>query len=95
MALTGTSASHEKLASYQCCIQRIQACWPMFLQKRLQRLKQQERLGVASEKVAEHIVEDLLTEVLVVCQGKIDKWTMALQRNEWLIAMKNHSSNLG
>jgi len=30
----------------------------------LQRLKQQERHGNASEKVAENIIEDLFTEVL-------------------------------
>src|SRR5579885_2835625 len=54
----------EKLASYQHCIQRIQAHWPAFLQKRSQRLAQQERHRVASEKVAENIAEDLLTEVL-------------------------------
>lgn len=61
-ALSGGSI--EKLASYQRCIQRIQAHWPAFLQKRLQRLAQQERYGVASEKVAENIVEDLFIEVL-------------------------------
>jgi hypothetical protein len=58
-------AKIEKLASYQRCIQRISSSWPLFLQKRLQRLKQQERHGgIASEKVAENIVEDLFTEVL-------------------------------
>ncbi len=37
----------------------------MFLEKRLQRLKQQDRHGgIASEKVAENIIEDLFTEVL-------------------------------
>jgi len=43
MALTGTPALHEKLASYHRCVQRVHAHWPAFLKKRLQRLKQQER----------------------------------------------------
>jgi hypothetical protein len=64
LARTTTTTAVEKLASYQHCIQRIQARWPAFLEKRLQRLKQQERHGAASEKVAENIVEDLFTEVL-------------------------------
>ncbi|HEY7418418.1 MAG TPA: hypothetical protein VH593_24775 [Ktedonobacteraceae bacterium] len=59
-----TGAAVEKLASYQHCVQRLQIRWPAFLQKRMQRLTQQERHGVASEKVAENIVEDLFTEVL-------------------------------
>ena len=66
MAVTGTTttATIGKLASYHHCIQRITTRWPAFLAKRLQRLKQQERHGVASEKVAENIIEDLFTEVL-------------------------------
>jgi hypothetical protein len=65
MAATGTTtASIEKLASYQHCIKRLESRWPAFLAKRLQRLKQQERHGSASEKVAENIIEDLFTEVL-------------------------------
>jgi hypothetical protein len=63
-ATTTATTTHEKLASYHHCIQRLQARWPAFLDKRLQRLKQQVRHGVASEKVAENIVEDLFTEVL-------------------------------
>lgn len=59
-----TTSTIEKLASYQRCIQRIKASWPAFQAKRLQRLKQQERHGLASEKVAENIIEDLFTEVL-------------------------------
>jgi len=57
-------SSVAKLASYQRCVQRLQANWPTFLQKRLSRLQQQERHGIASEKVAENILEDLFTEVL-------------------------------
>lgn len=58
-------AEIEKLASYQRCVQHIASSWPSFLQKRSQRLTQQERHGgIASEKVAENIIEDLFTEVL-------------------------------
>lgn len=64
--MTNSSAfsSVLKLASYQRCAQRIQANWPAFVHKRQSRLQQQERHGVASEKVAENILEDLFTEVL-------------------------------
>ena len=64
--MTDSSAlsSTLKLASYQRCAQRLQANWPAFVSKRQSRLQQQERHGVASEKVAENILEDLFTEVL-------------------------------
>jgi hypothetical protein len=42
----------------------VSAAWPGFLAKREERLAQQRRFGVASEKVAENIVEDLFTSVL-------------------------------
>ena len=54
----------EELASYRGCIKRIACNWPTFLQKRADRLKQQERHGTAAEKVAENILEDLFTAVL-------------------------------
>lgn len=54
----------EQLASYHRCTARICASWPAFLEKRRQRLAQQERHGAASEKVAENILEDLFTQVL-------------------------------
>jgi hypothetical protein len=55
----------EKLASYQRCVQRIQTAWSAFLETRQQRLMQARRNGgVASEKVAENIIEDLFTQVL-------------------------------
>jgi hypothetical protein len=54
----------EKLASYRACIEGIAGAWAGFLQKREQRLQQQQRLGEASEKVAENILEDLFTAVL-------------------------------
>ena len=54
----------EKLASYRACIEGIASAWAGFLQRREQRLQQQQRLGEASEKVAENILEDLFTTVL-------------------------------
>jgi hypothetical protein len=53
-----------ELASYRRCLERIQTNWPAFLEKRKERLKQQERHGVAAERVAENILEDLFTTVL-------------------------------
>jgi hypothetical protein len=54
----------ESLATYQHGIERIRATWPAFLEKRRARLVQQSRHGVAAERVAENILEDLFTEVL-------------------------------
>ena len=54
----------QGLASYQHCIERIRSSWLAFSAKRKERLKQQERHGVAAEKVAENILEDLFTMVL-------------------------------
>jgi hypothetical protein len=64
----------ENLASYQRCVQSIRANWPPFLEKRKARLEQQQRHGVAAEKVAENILEDLFTEVL--------DWTVADLNNQ-------------
>jgi hypothetical protein len=64
----------ENLASYQRCAQSIRANWPAFLEKREARLEQQQRHGVAAEKVAENIIEDLFTEVL--------DWTVADLNNQ-------------
>jgi hypothetical protein len=52
------------LTAYRRCVERIQANWAPFQQKRKERLAQQERYGVAAEKVAENILEDLFTELL-------------------------------
>ncbi|MEJ2724773.1 MAG: hypothetical protein P8175_09035 [Deltaproteobacteria bacterium] len=52
------------LASYRRCVDRINSTWTSFTEKRQARLVQQDRHGVAAEKVAENIVEDLFTEVL-------------------------------
>jgi hypothetical protein len=54
----------EDLASYRSCVKSIACSWPTFLQKCSDRLKQQERHGIAAEKVAENILEDLFTTVL-------------------------------
>jgi len=59
----------EDLASYRCCVDRIDASWPNFAAKRRKRLAQHDRHGGAAEKVAEDIVADLFTEVL--------DWTVA------------------
>lgn len=53
-------SAYRELAGYQNCIQRVRAAWPKFLETRQDRL----RHGDESEKVAEAIVEDLLTTVL-------------------------------
>lgn len=54
----------ENLSSYKHAIARIRENWATFQEKRSDRLAQQSRYGVAAEKVAENIVEDLFTEVL-------------------------------
>jgi hypothetical protein len=54
----------EKLATRVRREARIQANWRGFLDQRRMRLAQQERHGVAAEKVAENILEDLFTRVL-------------------------------
>ncbi|MGD0971292.1 MAG: hypothetical protein ABSA04_07830 [Desulfobaccales bacterium] len=54
----------KELASYRRCVKRIYSTWPGFTEKRQARLVQQDRHGVAAEKVAENIIEDLFTEVL-------------------------------
>jgi hypothetical protein len=55
---------NEVLACQKKTIERIKANWGPFLVKRRERLVQRERNGSAAEKVAENIVEDLLTTVL-------------------------------
>jgi len=52
------------LATHRRCVERIQANWEVFQLKRKERLAQQDRYGVAAEKVAENILEDLFTGVL-------------------------------
>ena len=62
----------KDLASYKRCMERIHAKWPAFLEKRKARLKQQERHGVAAERVTENILEDLFTAVLDWCLSDIN-----------------------
>jgi hypothetical protein len=54
----------EGLASYRRCRERMTANWPALLERRRERLAQQERHGTAAERVAENILEDLFTSVL-------------------------------
>jgi hypothetical protein len=54
---------YRQLASYRRCIARIETGWPMFAARRRQRLRQ-GLFDAPVEKVAENIVEDLLTTVL-------------------------------
>lgn len=55
---------NENPAYQKKTIMRIRANWRPFQEKRRERLVQRERNGTAAEKVAENIVEDLLTMVL-------------------------------
>ena len=55
------------LASYRACVTRLHAAWPAFLETRNDRL----RHGDESEKVAEAIIEDLLTGVLDWAKGDL------------------------
>lgn len=41
----------ETLASYRRCCERIQSNWPWFAARQKERLQQQERYGIAAEKV--------------------------------------------
>lgn len=68
LANPGSAQNHvpmlESLASYRHCVDRLSANWPGFLEKRHARLAEQERHGIAAEKVAENILEDLFTGAL-------------------------------
>lgn len=54
----------EHLTSYRRGLERINGNWSAFLTKRDTRLEQQRRHGIAAERVAENIIEDLFTGVL-------------------------------
>ncbi|MGO9613948.1 MAG: hypothetical protein ACLPX5_13055 [Dissulfurispiraceae bacterium] len=54
----------ENLSSYHRVLQRIRESWNAFSLTRADRLKQQDRHGIAAEKVTENILEDLFTTVL-------------------------------
>ena len=58
------TSSLAELSSHRRCVERIRDTWPQFLARRSERLQQQERHGVAAEKVTEGILEDLFTTVL-------------------------------
>ena len=57
-------ADVSTLTTYRRGLEHIHQAWPGFLELRAKRLRQQARLGTAAEKVAENIVEDLMTGVL-------------------------------
>lgn len=65
MPETAASGDDEyvQLASYQRCMARITSTWPSFAARRSDRLRQ-GLFDAPVEKVAENIVEDLLTKVL-------------------------------
>ncbi|MGH9328100.1 MAG: hypothetical protein ACRD2B_15635 [Terriglobia bacterium] len=54
----------EALASYRRCVDRLRSAWEGFLLKRTERLKPHPLIGEAPEKVAEDILQDMLTGVL-------------------------------
>lgn len=59
------SSTHaDNLAIFRKFLTRLPASWPAFLTQRQSRLAQQERNGIAAEKVAENIVEDFFTVAL-------------------------------
>jgi hypothetical protein len=68
----GEAVNH--LASFRRCTERIHENWSRFLEQRKERLAQQERYGIAAEKVAENILEDLFTIVL--------DWTLSDLNNQ-------------
>ena len=57
-------ADVSTLTTYRRGLEHIHQAWPGFLELRTERLRQQARHGMAAEKVAENIVEDLMTGVL-------------------------------
>ncbi len=54
---------HTQLASYRRCVERIEGAWPGFAHRRQERLRQ-GLFDAPVEKIAENILEDLLTGVL-------------------------------
>ena len=60
---TDPGVAYRHLASFRRCRERITAAWPGFSERRGHRLRQ-GLFDAPVEKVAEGIVEDLLTEVL-------------------------------
>lgn len=62
----------EHLSTYQTLMERAKKNWPSFLEKREKKLKQMQRDGGGSEKIAENIVEYMLTEVLDWCLSNVN-----------------------
>lgn len=62
--MTDSPAQIQSLASFRRFIDRLPGSWQNFLAQRESRLAQQARNGLAAEKVAENIVEDLFTVAL-------------------------------
>jgi hypothetical protein len=63
---------YRNLASYKRFETHLNTNWPTFCAQRSERLRQQERLGKASERVAENIVEDLFVVALGWNRGDIN-----------------------
>lgn len=61
-----------RLAAYRNGSERIRQAWPGFLGRRAEWMKQQRRHGTAAEKVAENILQDLLTNVLDWSRGDLN-----------------------
>jgi hypothetical protein len=59
-----TTTAPTGLASFHAWMSRAGTAWPTFLARRAERLAEGRWYAGAPEKVAENIVEDLLTEVL-------------------------------
>ena len=57
-------ADVSALTAYRRGVEHIRQAWAGFQDLRAERLRQQARHGTAAEKVAENIVEDLMTGVL-------------------------------
>ena len=59
-----SAPSYPDLASFRAFRDRLALSWPTFQQQRRERLRQEERNGTASEKVAEDILQDFFTVAL-------------------------------
>lgn len=59
--------AYQTLAAYQHCVQRLNASWSHFRERRTDRL----RHGAEAERVAEAILEDLFTAVLDWSEGDV------------------------
>jgi hypothetical protein len=72
MAIVQPGFACAQLASYRKLTARLNSVWPSFLAARKERLRQQERMGEVAEKLAENIVEDLLTQALDWLPGDLN-----------------------